>query len=127
MVIDGLECGKCEQKSGLTNRHSRYPLSESRTQQIEKETLNRVVESPAERIRHVQPMVPRVDGLVQKFVHVHGAMREVLPGVDEEPVKFFGESCERWGGRYLQRGEELGEWNCPPIDIINNVLSFVKP
>ena len=37
-------------------------------------------------------MVPGVEGLEQERVHVHGAMQEVLPSVDQETAKSVGES-----------------------------------
>lgn len=40
-------------------------------------------------------MVPGVERPVQESVHVHAAVQEVLPGVNEETVKSVGESRER--------------------------------
>ena len=34
-------------------------------------------------IRNVKPVMPAVDGCVQPFVHVHGAVDKVLPGIDD--------------------------------------------
>ena len=36
--------------------------------------------------------MPGVEGLEQERVHVHGAMQEVLPSVDQETTKSVGES-----------------------------------
>src|SRR5260221_564250 len=115
MVVDGLESGNCEQKCSLTVGHSSYPLSEDSTARIKKEALNGMVVQRTERVRYVQPMVPGVECLVQKRVHVHGAVQEILPTVDEEAVGFVSESCERRVGWHSQSGEKLNEWNCPPI------------
>ena len=111
----------------MTDGHSRDPLSDDSTTGIKKEALNRVVVQRTERVRYVQPMVPGVERLVQECVHVHGAMQEILPGVDEETAESVGKSCERQVVWHSQSGEKLNEWDCPPICIINKVVCFVKP
>ena len=92
MVVDGLEGGNREQKCSLTHRHARHPLSDDSTTRIEKEALDGVVVQCAVRIRYIQPMVPGMELLVQECVHVHGAMQEILPGVNEETAKSVGGS-----------------------------------
>lgn len=95
MVVDGFEGGNCKQKCSLTDRHSCRPLGEDGTARIKKEALDGVVVQSTERVGYVQPVVPGVERLEQKCVHVHAAMEEVLPCVDEEPIESVGESCER--------------------------------
>ena len=58
---------------------------------------------------------------------MHGAVQEILPSIDEEAGCFVSESRERLVERRSPSGEKLNEWNCPPIDIINEVVRFVKP
>ena len=82
MVVDGLEGGNCEQKCGLAERHAGQPLGDDGTTRIKDEALDGMVIQCAVRVRHIQPMMPGVEGLEQERVHVHGAMQEVLPSVD---------------------------------------------
>ena len=81
VVVDRLEHGNYEQKCGLANRHPSQPLSHPSAARIN-DCLGGVVVQCAVRIRHIQPMMPGVDGLEQECVHVHAAMHEVLPSVD---------------------------------------------
>ena len=98
VVIDGLEGGNCEKKRSLTKRHPSQPLGDHSTRRVEDETLDRVVVPSPVRIWHIQPMMPGVDSLEQECVHVHGAVQEVLPSVDEKTAKYVGELNvgQRW-------------------------------
>jgi len=87
MIVDGLEGGDREQKRGLVKRHPSQPLGDDGTARIKYETLDGVVVPSAVRIRHVQSMMPGVDGLEQERVNVHGAMQEILPSVDKKNCK----------------------------------------
>lgn len=86
VVIDGLQCGDGEQDHGLPGGQTCAPLRDSSSQCIEEEAFDGVVIKRPESIRHVQAMMPGVEVPVQELVDMHGAMEEVLPGVDDEPV-----------------------------------------
>ena len=91
MIVDGLKGGNCEQKRGLAKRHAGQPLGDRSTTRGKDEALDGVTVPSAVRIRHVQPMVPGVDGCEQERVDVHGAMQEILPSVDKKTTKHVGE------------------------------------
>jgi len=110
VVVDSLEGGDYEQKRCLTHRHARQPLGDDSTTRVENETFDRMIVQRTVRIRYIEPVVPRVERLVQECVHMHGTVEEILPCVDDE-----------------KSGDKLSEWDCPPVDIVNEVLRFVKP
>lgn len=55
---------------GLADRHTSKPISDDR---IGNESLDGIIARHAERIRYIQPMVPRVEGLEEERVHVDAA------------------------------------------------------
>jgi hypothetical protein len=55
-----------------------------------------VIVQRAKRVRNVEAMVPRVNVSIQKFVHVHIPMHEVLPSVDDEPRPFIQHEEQGW-------------------------------
>jgi hypothetical protein len=58
-----------------------------RAKSIEKETLKRMVVERPKSVRHVQPMVYRVNVLVEEAIHVHCPVKYILPSVQEEPAE----------------------------------------
>ena len=92
VIVDSLEGGNYEQKRSLANRHASQPLRDDSTARIKNEALDGVVIQCAVRVRYIQPVVPGVEGLEQERVYVHGAVQEVLPGVDQKAVESVGES-----------------------------------
>lgn len=82
VVINGFHGGKRVQEYVLAwsqpENHGRSAGSES----VQQKAFNRVVVQGTISVWHVEPVVARVESTVEPFVHVHGAMQGVLPGVD---------------------------------------------
>ena len=85
VVVDGLACREGEEKGGLSDGELRDGLGEHGTQRVEQEALDGVVVERTKGIWHVEPVVHRVEVLVEELVNVHRAMEEVLPGVEDDP------------------------------------------
>ena len=87
VVVDRLKHGNYEQKCCLANRHPSQPFRDPSTARIGHNSLDGMVVQSAVRIRYIQPVMPGVDVLEQKWVHVHAAMHEVLPSVHQETAE----------------------------------------
>lgn len=85
MIVDRLEGRDDEEKSCFPSTHACDCLRYPRTDAVEEEALNRMVVQRAERVRDVKTVVHGVEGLVKVCVHVHGAVQEIFPCVDDEP------------------------------------------
>lgn len=87
MVVDGFTRAESEQEHGLSDRQSCEVFCYGCTTSIQYETFQRVVVQCAESVRHVKPVMYRVQLLVQKLVGVHQTVQEVLPRVNDEEGK----------------------------------------
>jgi hypothetical protein len=87
MVIDSLESRNAEQERGLTSAHTGQRLGDDRAERVQQEALYRVIVQSTERVWDVEAVMPRVEMPVQKLVHVHVSVEEVLPSVDGEASK----------------------------------------
>lgn len=92
MIVHALHRREEEQEHRLARRQTRQGLRETRPDGLEHEPLERVVVRRAKRVRHVKPVVHRVEMLVEPAVRVHRAVEEVLPGVHEEPAPMRAEA-----------------------------------
>ena len=101
MVIDGLDCRTSEEPHALSRGHSRYLVPNCGAQCVQEETLERVIVECAECVGDVEAVVARVESCwdyvsmlrdekawseltVKPFVHVHSAVEEILPCIDNE-------------------------------------------
>lgn len=84
MVVDGFSGGDAEEHGSLSDRHSRCPMGNHRTQGVEDEAFERVVIESAVGVRTVETMMDGVDVFVEELVDVEGSVPEVLPCVEDE-------------------------------------------
>jgi hypothetical protein len=85
VVIDGLAGREGEEERSLSYGEARDGLGKHGAKRVEEETLEGVVIERAKGVRHVEPVMHRVEVLIQELVDVHRAMEEVLPGVEYDP------------------------------------------
>ena len=86
VVIDSLQGGKHEQHNRLACGQTGDQLCDTSTNTVENEALNGVIVQSTVGVRHIEPVVHRVECLVEERVVVCGTVKEVLPCVDDEPV-----------------------------------------
>ena len=84
MVIDRLDSAERKEPHPLADTQARTLEREQRADGILEEAFQGVVIERAEGAGDVEPMVADVEGAVEVGGGVHGAMDEVLPGIDEE-------------------------------------------
>ena len=90
VVVDGLQRGNTKEEHGFASGKVRNPFRDPRTDSVKEEALEWVVVQSTERVRNVEPVVVGVELLVEEGVHMHRTVKEVLPGVDDEPTKLGG-------------------------------------
>lgn len=81
----------------------------------------------AEGVRHIQPVMYRVEVFVQELVYVHPAVQEVLPSVDNEPGTNINIGDKKCAAADLHSEKQLSNGGCPPIDIINHLIRPLFP
>jgi len=89
VVVDCLARGEDEEEHRLADREARNCLGEHGTKRVEQEALDGVVVQRPVSIRHVQPVMDRMEVFVKEQVKVHRAVEEVLPCVERHPNEFF--------------------------------------
>lgn len=92
VVVDGLAGGEDEEEHRLADRETGDSLRKYSAERVEQEALDRVIVERAVSIRHVQPVMDRVEVLEEEPVNVHRAVEEVLPRVEYHPEYFIGKS-----------------------------------
>lgn len=97
VIIDGLACREQEEKRGLADCQTRESFGECGTQGVEKESFDWVIVERAKRVWDVKPVVYRVKVLVEELVDVHAAMEEILPCVQDDPVRASHKKTEEAG------------------------------
>lgn len=95
VVIDGLAGREGEKERCLSYGEARDGFGEHGAKRVKQQTLDGVVVECAEGVWHVEPVMHRVEVLVEELVDVHRAMEEVLPGVKDDPDR--GVSVNRHG------------------------------
>ena len=85
VVVDGLAGGEDEEEHGLADREARDGLGQQGAERVEQEALDGVVVERAVGVGDVQPVVDRVQVLVEEPALVHEAVEEVLPRVEHHP------------------------------------------
>lgn len=89
VVVDRLAGGEDEEEHRLADREARGGLGEHGAKRVEQEALDWVVVQRAVSIRHVQPVMDRMEVFVKEPVYVHRAVEEVLPCVERHPNGIF--------------------------------------
>lgn len=92
MVVDSLHGGEHEEHYGLANSHEGDQLCECCTDGVQEKAFERMVVQRAVGVGYIQPMVHRMDMLVQELVDMEEAMEEILPGINHKAGK--GKSLE---------------------------------
>jgi hypothetical protein len=85
VVIDSLAGRDGEEECSLPYGETRDGLGQHGAKRVEQEALDGVVIERAKGVRHVEPVMHRVEVLVEELVDVHRAMEEILPGVEDDP------------------------------------------
>ena len=89
MIIDGLQCCEREEERCLSDRHQAHGLRECCANAVKEEALERVIVESAEGIRDVKTVVCLMELLVKPLVDMEQAVKEVLPGVDDEASRLI--------------------------------------
>lgn len=88
VVIDGLAGGDDEEEHRLADREPCDSLGQQGAESVEQEALDGVIVERAESVGNVEPMVDRVQVLVEEPALMHQAVEEVLPSVEHNPNGF---------------------------------------
>lgn len=121
VVVDSLAGREGEEEGGLSDGEARDGLGEHGAERVEQEALEGVVVERTKGVRDVEPVVYRVDVLVEELVYVHRAMEEVLPGVEDDPG-MGGQQRVRIPisrGEHVHGNEDLHDRDDIPIEEIN--------
>jgi len=84
VVVDSLYSRASKEPHTLPNGHACHQISQASTERVQQKPLNWMVIERAESVGHIKSMMARVQGSVQPFVHVHRAMQEVLPSINDK-------------------------------------------
>lgn len=87
VIVDRLQRRDGEEERRLTDGHERGGFRNRCAEGVEQESFERVVVQCAVCVRDIQAVVPRVEVLVRPSVHVHAAVEEILPGINDEPKR----------------------------------------
>lgn len=95
VVVNGLHGGKGEEAGALEGGHAGNFETNTGAESVEEKALKGVVVEGPVGVGDVETVMTRVESGVEPTVHVHQAMQEVLPGVENED-----------GDEELQSGDE---------------------
>lgn len=84
VIIDRLHGRDDEEEEGLTRREADDLVREDTAARVERKAFERVVVERAEGVRHVEAVVPGVDGAVQEGDLMCRPVHHVLPAVEDK-------------------------------------------
>ncbi|PON87517.1 hypothetical protein TorRG33x02_166950 [Trema orientale] len=84
MIVDCLDCGKGEEENGSSRRHPGRKKRQGAAKCVNKKPLQRMIVQSSESVGHHEPVMLRVDVLVQPLILMHKTVHKVLPSVQNE-------------------------------------------